>query len=928
MTHDIRSKEEAGLSKIEESRDILGFNLYEIIGQFIREQAYDLAQATVVGKVRALCQLCSHVNEHSSQRNAKITFDDLTGAAITRYLADREREGQTARASKSHLRTFFEWLAARGQCDRSVLLGIDSYRHRDAQRASQVHSRSGTSGPLPVEDEEKIRHALAEGVGGIQGRTATMLCLETGLRPSSAAALKCSNLAWSEAGGYVLRVPLLKRRQVASYVRCPISNVLARLLQEGSEKGGPGDPLLPWAHAYARPNDRVGAVVTRWVEALDAKTITGAKLRATPRQFRKTLATNMLRDGMDEQAIAAHLGHVDLSTLECYVRPRPDIAEAVSEALDPHLWPLVRLARPEMNGPKGCSMTQFDAWEITLEKKFSSDLPPFDSASSASMYGAYERRKSEGVNKFTPLQRDSALKELLREARSLHEAKWPKSCDFDNDTWPLDHLRRRTNNGRLKKITFLKSDGESVPEPITIVRKILFVFWSPNAALRAGRALAIAWEVWGEEMESFAWERLRPHSLGHVAERLEESVRHGELSGRYAGDILLALHRTLEWLGRHGVIDVSGGFKADRRTVRRRFRALSPQKPSRPLPPRQVVEALLKIYASRTKADGNRLLACAAALLIMLPLRIGEITTLPRDCLVRERLRSGGWGVGLKYFPEKGSHALGLYSAVLWLTPAQRALVEPIVEEVKVLTCEARSRASDLEAFARETVGSIEKPLERFPLDCSRAFLSRAVVADLLSIKKSSVRNYVRSGALPRRGSVETPFCARDVERFLLDRMEPLWTIRLADGVMPLSQNLFTIYRRQFSSRSGPDSTLVAPLKDSTVRDFLQHPRGDKNPYSFHRLVPDLVPTGKEEDFCTSPHSFRRLISTAGHLGGLPLKKLACWVNAVGGAEGRLPYIRESCAQQRRSILSASGEILEDPWGNGQRAGVSRADEY
>src|SRR5579859_6122270 len=146
------------------------------------------------------------------------------------------------------------------------------------------------------------------------------------------------------------------------------------------------------------------------------------------------------------------------------------------------------------------------------------------------------------------------------------------------------------------------------------------------------------------------------------------------------------------------------------------------------LPPDEAICAVGDIYAQYAKEPEDRLIACVLAILVATALRIGEVLTLPVDCLASE-----GSGpnrrLGFLFHKEK-SHGGTKQLAVRWMTPKQAELAKQAIHEVRKLTVEARRRARLLEAHPDRVV---------LPGTAANAILGRKEVAKLLGIDKGSV---------------------------------------------------------------------------------------------------------------------------------------------------------------------------------------------
>lgn len=235
------------------------------------------------------------------------------------------------------------------------------------------------------------------------------------------------------------------------------------------------------------------------------------------------------------------------------------------------------------------------------------------------------------------------------------------------------------------------------------------------------------------------------------------------------------------------------------------------------LPSSSAIEALAEVYRDLATTPKDRLLSCITAILLATGIRIGEVLTLPLECL--SRVESDGkqkWH--LRYWKEKsGRHE---ERDLLHLADKPASLVREAVQEVRELTETARRRAKVLEANpGRAPIPELDPGDEPTTREVHR-------ILDLASVRPTGS---VRSTGIPVQ---ETPIsgCKRplywcmpsDIEAYLLDRQGELWIVNPSQGEkQTLSESLFIVNTNFFHSAKGTQSLLVEPVSYRHVKRFL-----------------------------------------------------------------------------------------------------------
>lgn len=524
--------------------------------------------------------------------------------------------------------------------------------------------------------------------------------------------------------------------------------------------------------------------------------------------------------------------------------------------------------------------------------------------------------------------------EYVARGRALHEAKFPGAGHFDEPTWDVLALRasahRRTN--RTVHFTRAGSQEEPLPPRFAEVLKALCVLnLQSQGQLRfrveAARAL---WEAVlerrGGDPERFTWAGLTVEDA-RAAEQWMLRTWAASTVYKHCG----VLQRMLNLLSAAAIIrPMSVPFVTPRPEHAARHTLAGQARSMARLPSEEAIGGVADIYALHARTQNDQLLACILAIAISTGLRIGEVLTLPRNCLVTEG--SGAerkWG--LRYNKQKSRGRFRVLST-FWLTPAQARLARQAVHRARRLTRAAHLQARVLDA-SPHTV-----PLPGYTPDSE---LGRATVASLLGYRAVNSINVVPRDVLPRvtrsnpAGGRQTVFVARDVSAFLQTlRPRPAWVVDRGDGSKQmLSESLFVAFRNQMHGidpdapgrARGTNPLVVESISEAVVNAFLgghneTTEEGEpgavlrdgrwmcmRTPSAFARF--DIREKGGSIVRVTS-HGFRHWLTTRAAAAGVDDATLRRWQNREHG--GDLDAYKHLTPQQRIVLLKeglVSGQI-------------------
>ena len=260
--------------------------------------------------------------------------------------------------------------------------------------------------------------------------------------------------------------------------------------------------------------------------------------------------------------------------------------------------------------------------------------------------------------------------ETLLEQFDLALAELPAGNEFEDVRWNLVELDKRVGNAKRQHLDF----GQLRTREMIIVAKtyVLMCILRQRTGIERLRCALTALEAFEEALDGAlptaavtghadaAWDVLRDG----VAPRTGETRRR-------------ELARVAEWL------NVEFGTRA-------RFyppgRTVSGE-PARRLPNNRVVASLLALN-TRPLDERDRLFCAAFALLVATGLRIGELLTLPKNCLVRHERY-----IGIRFIPEKDTSF-----GARWVPVQLGAMVEDALRTITEMTESGRAIARALRA--------------------------------------------------------------------------------------------------------------------------------------------------------------------------------------------------------------------------------------
>lgn len=253
-----------------------------------------------------LASFFSFLKTHLGGKVTDSTYQSLSGAELTSYLASQHRDNKKSTINRrlSSIRSFFTYLH-------------HQHKIKNEQVLTFKGVKQGSHGPraLTSEQTKALLAAITPGKnGGWQSQrdyTLLLLLYGMGLRISEALALN-----WQDVPGDVVMVRGKggKDRQVPLL---DVVKVALRQLYNQTPNCDPTAPVFYTEHKAARTPRLGPRYVQRLLEKLRLELNLPDSL--TPHTLRHCFATHLLEKGTDLRTVQELLGHASLSTTQRYL---------------------------------------------------------------------------------------------------------------------------------------------------------------------------------------------------------------------------------------------------------------------------------------------------------------------------------------------------------------------------------------------------------------------------------------------------------------------------------------------------------------------------------------------------------------------------------------------------------------------------------
>lgn len=482
----------------------------------------------------------------------------------------------------------------------------------------------------------------------------------------------------------------------------------------------------------------------------------------------------------------------------------------------------------------------------------------------------------------------------VEKGRALFADHFPDQ-DFDAPVWDASPLKERAHSVSGENVywTLRGSKTEPLPERFASpIKTACLMDLGSVAHLKLRSAITrMVWEhIRSEETgQTFRWADMTTEDMLGVEDTALEHWASSTTNKR-----LGVWNRLLELLASAQITrPMNVPWRTPRPEDSQRHTLAGREKRMKKLPSDDAIEATADIYAKHAESPQDQLISCVLAILVATGLRIGEVLSLPYDCLFYvggDEGKDRRWM--LRYRAEKKKWA---QADPLSLESRPAGIVRDAVRKTRELTRSARQRARTLEENpSQATLPGFERGAE----------ISTKETAKLVGFNSQDSNSRIRKAGIPirerSRSGREQPFhyCRyEDVEEWLLERQENLWMIRSrGDGTVKqtLSESLFVVHRHFFHDTYNTQPLNVEKVELQPVNDFLggrwrrceaSHEDAEKRDGKWMRPVVKSAfdrfgltePDGSRIEMTS--HSFRHWVTTKVLASGASDPMVARWQN-------------------------------------------------
>lgn len=284
------------------------------------------------------------------------------------------------------------------------------------------------------------------------------------------------------------------------------------------------------------------------------------------------------------------------------------------------------------------------------------------------------------------------------------------------------------------------------------------------------------------------------------------------------------------------------------------------------LPSNAALYGLAKLYNNTALTEDDQFILSALVILFASGIRIGELVSLPLDCIDEQR----GYCY-LRYYNQKTDDAYEQEDLPLGKSNGDRAeLVKEAVAKIKALTAAPRARAKILEA----NLGRC--PIPGYGLE--NLIRSDEICKLLGNISPGSLLNLIHKGKLSAQKIGRYNYCTGATVENHLQTLLPtqLWTKRLKDNTyQPLSQSLFVIFDKFLNPSDVTNPLICTTLTNKQIYHYISPRESGKGTlFERHEIRED------NNEICrVYPHQFRHYMDSRLRKGGMSHELITLYRN-------------------------------------------------
>jgi integrase/recombinase XerD len=257
--------------------------------------------------------LLRYATDRSRKQPVHLDFEDLDAAMISGFLSHLEQvrgaSVATRNARLAALRSLYTFAALRHPEHAALIARVLAIPAKRGDRALVIFlKRTEVDALLAAPDRS--------GWAGRRDHALLTLALQTGLRVSELAGLRCADVALGR-GAHVRAHGKGRKERITPLTGQTVA-VLRNWLDERA--GGPADPVFPGPAGRPLGRDAIRKLVVKHTRtaASHCPSLNSSK-RVGPHTLRHTCAMSLLQAGVDLGTIALWLGHEDLRTVQVYL---------------------------------------------------------------------------------------------------------------------------------------------------------------------------------------------------------------------------------------------------------------------------------------------------------------------------------------------------------------------------------------------------------------------------------------------------------------------------------------------------------------------------------------------------------------------------------------------------------------------------------
>jgi len=332
-------------------RPALSHRACHLVSLYLVDRIARRKSRTVENDFGSICrfdQWLSNTQILKRVRTEHFQWSDFNETLARAFLAHGVQNTASKGNDFSRVRAFYRWGVAHQYCDFDLqtLLTLQAIRAIGNPKGHHVRFHDPIFGPLSPDEKLMVLDACKKRKGTDQDRALVLIHMELGINPNSTVRIKNGYFKVYSANGittYQINVPRVKKRTTKREVkRRNISTNLGALIETlRKQEDDPKGSLFYWLSDSA-PERCVSTAMRRFVHQSNLQSPRTSKLlRLNPRRCRTTLATHMAEEGASPFHIAEVLDHSDLQNVNVYTETVSSIADAVAQATDAKMAPLV-----------------------------------------------------------------------------------------------------------------------------------------------------------------------------------------------------------------------------------------------------------------------------------------------------------------------------------------------------------------------------------------------------------------------------------------------------------------------------------------------------------------------------------------------------------------------------------------------------------